>query len=134
PKSRNVNSIEEDEGLATSIVVDRVRAGQFGVSLQSVADILNDAYSQRQISTIYGQANQYRVVLEVDPRYRTDPSALAALRLPGVNASQILTTTNVIPTASGSSAVLAAPGANGIQVPLTTVPHLHPPPSPLPPT
>jgi multidrug efflux pump len=120
-KFRSVNSIEEDEGLATSIVVDRVRAGQFGVSLQSVSDILNDAFAQRQISTIYGQANQYRVVLEVDPRYRTDPSALAALRLPGVNASQILTTTNVIPTASGSSGVLAAPGSNGIQVPLATV-------------
>jgi multidrug efflux pump len=121
PKFRSVNSIEEDEGLATSIVVDRVRAGQFGVSLQSVSDILNDAFAQRQISTIYGQANQYRVVLEVDPRYRTDPSALAALRLPGVNASQILTTTNVIPNASGASSVQALPGANGIQVPLATV-------------
>ena len=124
PKFRNVNSLEEDEGLATSIVVDRVRAGQFGVSLQSVSDILNDAFSQRQISTIYGQANQYRVVLEVDPRYRTDPSALAQLRLPGVNASQILTTTNVIPTASGSSAVLTPPGSNGVQVPLATVAHI----------
>src|SRR5207253_3273568 len=115
PKFLSVNSIEEDEGLATSIVVDRVRAGQFGVSLQVVSDILNDAFAQRQISTIYGQANQYRVVLEADPRYRTDPTKLGALRLPGVNASQILTTTNVIPTASGSSAVLAAPGSNGIQ-------------------
>jgi len=121
PRFRSVSSIEEDEGLATTIVVDRVRAGQFGVSLQSVSDILNDAFAQRQISTIYGQANQYRVVLEVDPRYRTDPSALSALRLPGVNASQILTTTNVIPTASGASAVLTAPGSNGIQVPLATI-------------
>src|SRR5258706_7452325 len=96
PRFRSVNSIEEDEGLATSIVVDRVRAGQFGVSLQVVSDILNDAFAQRQISTIYGQSNQYRVVLEVDPRYRKDPSGLGALRLPGVNASQILTTTNVL--------------------------------------
>ncbi len=118
---RNVSAVEEDEGLATSIVVDRVRAGQFGVSLQSISDILNDAFAQRQISTIYGQANQYRVVLEVDPRYRKDPSGLGALRLPGVNASQILTTTNVLQTASGSSAVLAAPGSNGVQVPLATI-------------
>ena len=118
---RNVNSVEEDEGLAIDIVVDRVRAGQFGVSLQTVADILNDAFAQRQISTIYGQANQYRVVLEVDPRYRTDPSALASLRLPGVNASQIPTTTNVIPNASGASAVLTAPGSNATQVPLVTI-------------
>jgi multidrug efflux pump len=121
PRFRSVNSIEEDEGLATSIVVDRVRAGQFGVSLQVVSDILNDAFAQRQISTIYGQSNQYRVVLEADPRFRTDPSALGALRLPGVNASQILTTTNVIANASGSSSVQAAPGSNSIQVPLATI-------------
>jgi multidrug efflux pump len=120
-KFRNVSSVEEDVGLATNIVVDRVRAGQFGVSLQSISDILNDAFAQRQISTIYGQSNQYRVILEVDPRFRTDPTVLSALRLPGVNASQILTTTNVIPTASGSSAVLAAPGSNSVQVPLATV-------------
>jgi multidrug efflux pump len=116
-----VSSVEEDEGLATAIVVDRVRAGQFGVSLQSVSDILNDAFAQRQISTIYGQANQYRVVLEADPRYRSDPSSLEALRLPGVSASQLPTTTNVIPTASGASAVLAAPGSNPIQVPLASI-------------
>ena len=118
---RNVNAIEEDEGLATSIVVDRVRAGQFGVSLQSISDILNDAFSQRQISTIYGQANQYRVVLEVDARFRSDPAALSALRLPGVNATQTLTATNALPTASGASAVLSQSGSNGIQVPLATI-------------
>jgi len=117
----NVTSVEEDEGLATNIVVDRVRAGQFGVSLQSVSDILNDAFAQRQISTIYGQANQYRVVLEVDPRFRTDPSALGSLRLPGYNASQVPTTTNVIPNASGASAVITAPGSNATQVPLATL-------------
>jgi multidrug efflux pump len=118
---RNVNSIEEDEGLATSIIVDRVKAGQYGVSLQSVSDILNDAFAQRQISTIYGQANQYRVVLEVDPRYRTDPTVLSALRLPGVAASQTLTNTNVIPNASGASAVLTPSGSNNIQVPLASI-------------
>ena len=76
PRFRSVNSVEEDEGLATN-VVDRVRAGQFGVSLQSISDILNDAFAQRQISTIYGQANQYRVIPEVD-RYRNRPIGLAS--------------------------------------------------------
>ena len=118
---RSVNSIEEDEGLATSIVVDRVLAGQFGVSLQSIADILNDAFAQRQISTIYGQSNQYRVVLEVDPKYKTDPSSLKSLRFPGSNASQILTSTNTLATSSGTSAVLTAPGSNNVQVPLETI-------------
>ncbi len=118
---KNVNSIEESIGFATSIAVDRVRAGQFGVSLQSVSDTLNDAFAQRQISTIYGQANQYRVVLEVDPRFRADPAALASLRVPGVNTSQIQTGTNALQTASGSSAVLTAPGSSGAQIPLAAI-------------
>jgi multidrug efflux pump len=121
PRFRNVVSIEEDEGLATNINIDRVRAGQYGVTLQSVSDILNDAFAQRQISTIYGQANQYRVVLEVDERFRKDAGALASLRLPGTNASQTLTSTNTLPTASGSSAVLATSGSNSTQVPLGTI-------------
>jgi multidrug efflux pump len=107
---RNISSVEEDEGLAATIVVDRVRAGQFGVSLQSVSEVLNSAFSQRQISTIYGQANQYRVVLEVEPRFRTDPGALGALRVPGFNASQIATATGT----------LLAP-QQPVQVPLSTV-------------
>jgi multidrug efflux pump len=84
---RNVSSVEEDEGLATVIDIDRVSAGQHGVSVQTVSDALNSAFSQRQISTIYGQANQYRVILEADPHYRADPSGLEALRLTGQTVS-----------------------------------------------
>ena len=48
-------------------------AGRLGVSMQSVNDTLNDAFGQRQISTIYAQANQYRVILEAEPRYQQRP-------------------------------------------------------------
>jgi multidrug efflux pump len=89
PSFSRVASIEEDEGLEARIVVDRVRAGQFGVSLQSVSDMLNNAFGQRQISTIYGQSNQYRVVLDVEPRFRLDPAALSQLRLPGAGGAQV---------------------------------------------
>jgi multidrug efflux pump len=110
PTFRNVSSVEEDEGLAATVVVDRVRAGQFGVSLQSVSEVMNSAFAQRQISTIYGQANQYRVVLEVDPRFRSDPAALDTLRVPGFNAAQIATATGI----------LSAP-QQSVQVPLSTI-------------
>jgi multidrug efflux pump len=50
---------------------------------------LNDAFGQRQISTIYGQANQYRVVLEAMPQYQSDPSALARVYVPGPNGVQV---------------------------------------------
>ena len=55
--------------------------------MQSVTDTLYDAFGQRQISTIYGQANQYRVILEAQPRYQQDPSALNRLYVTGSNTS-----------------------------------------------
>lgn len=121
PIFHNVSSIEEHAGFSTFIDVDRIRAGQFGVSMQAVADTLNDAFAQRQVSTIYGQSNQYRVVLEVAPRFRSDPSALGSLRVPGVAASQIQTNTNQLSNSSGSSATIFTPGSSGAQIPLTAI-------------
>ncbi len=62
--------------------VDRETAGRLGVSMQTVNDTLNDAFGQRQISTIYGQANQYRVILEAAPEYQRDPAALSKIYVP----------------------------------------------------
>src|SRR5260370_33712785 len=69
--------------------MNRQRAGQLGVSIQGVNDTLNDAFAQRQITTIYGQANQYRVVLEALPVYQRDPSILSKLYLPGALGAQV---------------------------------------------
>ena len=84
PLFRDVSSEAQEGGLRASLDIDRQRAGQLGVSLQAVTDTLNDAFAQRQISTIYGQANQYRVVLEALPMYQRDPvdpvKALSARR------------------------------------------------------
>ncbi|WP_315703871.1 MULTISPECIES: efflux RND transporter permease subunit [unclassified Bradyrhizobium] len=83
PLFRDVSSEAQDGGLRAELTIDRQRAGQLGVNLQGVTDTLNDAFAQRQISTIYGQANQYRVVLEALPMYQRDPSVLSKLYLPG---------------------------------------------------
>ncbi|QOZ53324.1 efflux RND transporter permease subunit [Bradyrhizobium sp. CCBAU 53338] len=83
PLFRDVSSEAQEGGLRAQLDVDRTRAGQLGVSLQAITDTLNDAFAQRQISTIYGQANQYRVVLEALPMYQRDPSILSKLYLPG---------------------------------------------------
>ena len=83
PLFRDVSSEAEEGGLRAALNIDRQRAGQLGVSLQVVTDTLNDAFAQRQISTIYGQANQYRVVLEALPMYQRDPSILSKLYVPG---------------------------------------------------
>jgi multidrug efflux pump len=83
PLFREVSSEAQEGGLRAALNVDRQRAGQLGVSLQAVTDTLNDAFSQRQISTIYGQANQYRVVLEAKPEDQRDPNILSKLYVPG---------------------------------------------------
>src|ERR1700704_459853 len=67
PLFRDVSSEAQDGGLRAALDINRQPAGPLGVSLQGVTDTLNDAFAQRQISTIYGQANQYRVVLEAMP-------------------------------------------------------------------
>jgi multidrug efflux pump len=89
PLFRDVSSEAQDGGLRASLDINRQRAGQLGVSLQGVTDTLNDAFAQRQISTIYGQANQYRVVLEAMPVYQRDPSILSKLYLPGAAGAQV---------------------------------------------
>ena len=89
PVFRDVSSEAQEGGLRASLDINRQRAGQLGVSLQAVNDTLNDAFAQRQISTIYGQANQYRVVLEALPMYQRDPSILSKLYLPGVAGAQV---------------------------------------------
>jgi multidrug efflux pump len=89
PLFRDVSSEAQDGGLRAALDINRQRAGQLGVNLQAVTDTLNDAFAQRQISTIYGQANQYRVVLEAMPMYQRDPSILSKLYLPGTLDAQV---------------------------------------------
>ncbi|MET0639483.1 MAG: efflux RND transporter permease subunit [Hyphomicrobium sp.] len=79
PSLRDVASEEVDGGLIARVDVDRVTAGRLGVTMQAVNDALSNAFGQRQVSTIYEQANQYRVVLEAAPQYRSDPSRLNRL-------------------------------------------------------
>jgi multidrug efflux pump len=86
---QDVSSEAQEGGLRAALDIDRQRAGQLGVSLQAVTDTLNDAFAQRQISTIYGQSNQYRVVLEALPEYQSDPSVLSKLYVPGTGDAQV---------------------------------------------
>ncbi|MGM4922434.1 efflux RND transporter permease subunit [Tardiphaga sp. 215_C5_N2_1] len=89
PMFRDVSSEAQTGGLRASLDINRQRAGQLGVNLQGVTDTLNDAFAQRQISTIYGQANQYRVVLEALPSQQRDPDVLSKLYLPGAAGAQV---------------------------------------------
>jgi multidrug efflux pump len=89
PALREAASEAQEGGLRAFIQVDREAAGRLGVSMQVVNDTLNDAFAQRQISTIYAQANQYRVILEAMPQYQRDPSSLSKLYVPSTNGAQV---------------------------------------------
>jgi multidrug efflux pump len=120
---REVASEAQEGGLRMQVDVDREKAGRLGVSMQSVNDTLNDAFGQRQISTIYSQATQYRVILEAQSRYQQDPSALSKLYVTGANTSTG-TAATVGNTASGSTNTNTSATPNTVtgssQVPLST--------------
>jgi multidrug efflux pump len=107
PELRDVSSDQRDGGLRVSLDVDRDRAGRLGVTMQAIDDVLYDAFGQRQISTIYAQNNQYRVVLEATPEQRDDPATIAQLRVPA--------TAGAAATAQGTA---VAPPGGSTQVPL----------------
>ena len=78
PEITDVNSDQQQKGLQTSLVVDRDRAAELGVSMSQLDATLNDLYGQRQVSVIYNPLNQYRVVLEATPADDQRPEALAS--------------------------------------------------------
>jgi multidrug efflux pump len=89
PAFAQVATETEAGGGRLFVRVNREKAGRLGISVQDVSDTLNSAFGQRQISTIYAQANQYRVILEAQDRYREDPNAILKLFLPGTANAQV---------------------------------------------
>jgi len=86
---RDVASDQQNSGFRLMVQVDRDAAMRLGVSMQTIQDVLYDSFGQRQVSTIYAQANQYRVVLEANPAWQADPTALLLLRVPGSGGAQV---------------------------------------------
>ena len=79
PELADVASDLQDQGLQLKLTIDRDKASRLGVSVSAIDDTLYDAFGQRQVSTIYSDLNQYRVILEVPPEFRARPDALDKL-------------------------------------------------------
>ncbi len=103
PYLRNVASEEVDGGLVARVDVDRTTAGRLGVTMQAINDALSNAFGQRQVSTIYEQANQYRVVLEAAKQYRSDPSRLNRLYVASTTAGSPVLLTAVAKVTYGTA-------------------------------
>lgn len=89
PMLADVSTDAESRGLQEDIDIDRTMAARLGVKITDVDTALNDAFSQRQISTIYNPRNQYTVVLEVKKADRNSPLDLNALHVPGNGGVQV---------------------------------------------
>jgi hydrophobic/amphiphilic exporter-1 (mainly G- bacteria), HAE1 family len=79
PKLQDVTSDLQINNPQVNIDINRDKASALGVTAQQIEDALYYAYGSRQVSTIYAPNNQYQVILELDPQYQTDPSALSML-------------------------------------------------------
>ena len=89
PQVSDVVSDQDRAGPQVTLTIDRLAATRLGVSVAAIDNALSNAFSQRQVSVIYTQRNQYWVVLETDPLFQTDPSYLDRLFVPGAAGAQV---------------------------------------------
>ncbi len=89
PELVDVNSDAQDRGLGTAITVDRDSLSRLGLTMNQIDTVLDDAFGQRQISTIFAPRNQYHVVEEADPRFLQGSGSLDELNLIGRTGSAI---------------------------------------------
>ncbi len=82
PQLEEVESMGDEGAQHVTLDIDREAAQRLGVNIESIASVLNNSFSQRQISTIYDQTQQFHVVMEVDKRFTEQPEALAHIRVP----------------------------------------------------
>ncbi|MBD8614058.1 efflux RND transporter permease subunit [Pseudomonas putida] len=81
PELTAIDAREGRGAAQVTLIVDRDKAKRLGIDMSTVTSVLNNAYSQRQISTIYDSLNQYKVVMEINPRYAQDPITLEQVQV-----------------------------------------------------
>ena len=123
PAVRDVASDQLNQGLLASLVIDRDTASRLGVLPAAIDNTLYDAFGQRQVSTIYTQLNQYRVILEVDPQFQQNPESLKNLYVASTNALQAFSGSTANITNNSQTSVSSTPNT---QVPLSAFTRFEP--------
>ena len=104
-----LEDVTSDVAVATpqvTVTIDRDKAAAMGVNANQIENSLYDAYGQRWVSTIYGSANEYKVLLELLPRYQADPNALSMLYFKNINGKLIpLDTLSRVVTETGPQTI-----------------------------
>jgi multidrug efflux pump len=89
PELRDVASDQQTAGQQLRLAIDRDTASRMGIEPQAIDDVLYDAFGQRQVSTIFTQLNQYRVILEVKPELQKNPDALNQIYVRSTTGDQV---------------------------------------------
>lgn len=89
PLLTDVNSDRQPNGLQANVVVDRTAASRLGIRMSAVDTALNNAFAQRQVTVIYGERNQYRVILEAYPEFAKDPEHILKIYVPATGGTQV---------------------------------------------
>ncbi|MFA7668105.1 MAG: efflux RND transporter permease subunit [Burkholderiaceae bacterium] len=89
PELVDVDTDVEDRGRRVELVIDRDAAKRLGVDMSMVAATLNNSFSQRQVSVIYGRLNQYHVVMGIDERYAQDAESLRLVQVIGTDGQRV---------------------------------------------
>ncbi len=121
PELRDVATDQQNQAAQANLVIDRDTASRLGVTASAIDNTLYDAFGQRLVSIMFTQLNQYHVVLEVDPNFRTDPDSLKSIYVPSGSAQSPAATAANAPAATGA-ATNALSAATG-QVPLSAIAH-----------
>jgi multidrug efflux pump len=85
----DVTTDQEAGGLQADVLIDRATAAQLRVGVQDIVAALNDVYAQRQIAIIYGERNQYRVILTVEPSLGREPDDMKSVYVPNKSGNQV---------------------------------------------
>jgi len=120
PELADVATDQQLGGVAESVTIDRATASRFGITPATVDSTLYDAFGQRQINTMYTQLNQYHVILEIDPRFQTNPAMLHDIYIQSAvngGASSSAGGANTAGSSSGAGAGVTANAGNALLTP-----------------
>ena len=108
PQLEDVTSDLQATGLVANVTLDRPTGARFSITPQTIDNALYDSYGQRQVSTVFTQSNQYRVILEADASLQGNLSNLNQLYLPGSSTATSTTTTGAARQPTGGLVPLGA--------------------------
>ena len=118
----DVDTDQQENGVETMVTVDKDTASRLGITSRDVDNALYNGFGQRQIATIYGDINQYKVIMEIAPRYRQSPESLKDIYVPA-RAAVVGTTVSTLvnPALRDQSTGQALSATGSIMVPLSAI-------------